>query len=109
MAHLLSCPEPPGSPLPPPKPPDPPLPPPRSIDASPKSALLVESDASLLNFLRTSLKNEEYAVRTAANSEEGLRLYRDFAPFNVVLVDYCVPQSNVSFRQACVTRVGRAC
>jgi CheY-like chemotaxis protein len=63
----------------------------RSQFARPKSALLVENDESLLNFLRTSLKNEGYAVRTAANSEEGLRLYRDFAPFNVVLIDYYVP------------------
>jgi CheY-like chemotaxis protein len=47
-----------------------------------------------LNFLRRSLTDEGYAVRTAANSEEGLRLYRDCAPFNVVLIDYCVPQSN---------------
>jgi CheY-like chemotaxis protein len=66
----------------------------RSQFAFPKSALLVENDDSLLNFLRTSLKNEGYAVRTAANSEEGLRLYHDFAPFNVVLIDYYVPPSN---------------
>ncbi len=77
--------------LPYPQPPEPPLPPPRSINASRKSALLVESDPSLLILLRTSLKNEGYSVRTAANSEEGLRLYRDFAPFNVVLIDYFVP------------------
>jgi len=81
MAHLPSCPE----------PPEPPLPPPRSINASPKSALLVENDESLLNFLRSSLKNDGYAVRTASSSEEGLRLYRDCAPFNVVLINYCVP------------------
>jgi CheY-like chemotaxis protein len=70
------------------------LPPPRSINASPKSALLVENDRLLLNLLRRSLKNEGYAVRTAANSEEGLRLYRDCAPFNVVFIDYCMPHSN---------------
>lgn len=99
MAHLLSfidtrpqfeIPNPPN----PPNPPEPPSPPTKSINASRKSALLVESDASLLNFLRTSLKNEGYAVRTAANSEEGLRLYRDCAPFNVVLINYYVPQRN---------------
>jgi CheY-like chemotaxis protein len=70
------------------------LPPTKSINASTKSALLVENDESLLNFLRRSLKDEGYAVRTAANSEEGLRLYRHCAPFNVVLIDYCIPQSN---------------
>ena len=96
MAHLLSFIDTrPQFEIPnPPNPPEPPSPPTKSINASSKSALLVESDASLLNFLRTSLKNEGYAVRTAANSEEGLRLYRDCAPFNVVLIDYCVPPSN---------------
>ncbi len=93
MAHLLSMidtrPQ-----FEPPQPPEPSLPPTKSINASSKSALLVENDESLLNFLRRSLKDEGYAVRTASSSEEGLRLYRDCAPFNVVLIDYCVPQSN---------------
>ncbi len=84
MAHLL----------PHPGPPAPPLPPPRSISASPKSALLVENDEPLLNFLKRSLTDQGYAVRTAANSEEGFRLYRDCAPFNVVLIDYCVAPSD---------------
>src|ERR1017187_2749223 len=73
-------------------PPAPPSPPMKSINTSPKSALLVENDQSLLNILRASLKNEGYAVRIAANCEEGLRLYRDFAPFNVVSIDYFVRQ-----------------
>ncbi len=60
--------------------------------ASPKSALLVENDKSLLNYLRRCLKDEGYAVRIAANSDDGLRLYRDYAPFDVVLIDYYVPQ-----------------
>jgi CheY-like chemotaxis protein len=93
MAHLL-CFNDPKPQFEPPKPPEPPLAPPRRINVSPKSALLVENDESLLNFLRRSLRDEGYAVRTAANSEEGLRLYRDWAPFNVVLIDYCVPQRN---------------
>src|SRR6266849_7865545 len=93
MAHLLSFidtrPQ-----FEPPQPPEPSLPPTKSINASSKSALLVENDESLLNFLRRSLKDEGYAVRTASSSEEGLRLYRDCAPFNVVLIDYCVLQTN---------------
>src|SRR6266496_1327997 len=59
-----------------------------------QALILVENDESLLNVLRRSLKDEGYAVRTASCSEEGLRLYRDCAPFNVVLIDYCVPQNN---------------
>ena len=69
---------------------EPSLPPTRSINTSAKSALLVESDESLSNFLRRRLKDEGYAVRSASNSEEGLRLYRDCGPFNVVLIDYFV-------------------
>jgi CheY-like chemotaxis protein len=70
--------------------PEPSLPPTRSINTATKSALLVESDESLSNFLRRRLKDEGYAVRTASNTEEGLRLYRECAPFNVVLIDYFV-------------------
>lgn len=74
--------------------PEPCSPPTRSINTASKSALLVESDESLANFLRRRLKDEGYAVRTASNSEEGLRLYRDCAPFNVVLIDYFVTQGS---------------
>jgi CheY-like chemotaxis protein len=71
---------------------EPPVPPARSINASPRSALVVENDGCLSNFLGRCLKDEGYAIRTATNTEEGLRLYRDFGPFNVVLINYCVPQ-----------------
>lgn len=83
-----------AKPAEPPNPPETPLPPTKRTKASPRSALLVENDASLLKFLKRSLTDEGYEVRPASNSEEGLRLYRDCAPFNVVLIDYCVPQSN---------------
>ena len=83
MPHLPSRPERPESQFPT-----------RSINGSNKSALLVENSDPLLKFLRRSLNDEGYAVRTAANSQEGLRLYRDCGPFNVVLINYCVPQSN---------------
>ena len=77
----------------PPNPPDPPVfPQPRSLAGSPKSALLVEDAECLSSFLRRYLEAEGYSVRTACSSEEGFRLYRDFGPFNVVLVNYCVPK-----------------
>ena len=69
------------------------LPPTQSINASRRSALLVENDKSLLEFLRRFLKDEGYAVRIAKNTEEGFRLYRDCGPFNVVLINYCMPKS----------------
>ena len=65
-----------------------------SIAACPKSALLIENDKSLLNCFREQLQREGYAVRTASCTEEGLRLFRDFKPFNVVLINYFVPKKN---------------
>jgi CheY-like chemotaxis protein len=65
---------------------------PRSLAGSPKTALLVEDVECLSSFLRRYLEEEGYAVRTACSTEEGLRLYRDFGPFNVVLINYHVPQ-----------------
>jgi CheY-like chemotaxis protein len=93
MGHLLSL----IDKTPPSLPPgssEPPLPQTRSIKAAPKSALLVEDHESLSNFLKTSLLKEGYTVRVASSSEEGLRLYRDFGPFNVVLINYYVPERN---------------
>jgi len=66
-------------------------PPTRSINASPKSALLVENDKSLSSCFKIQLETEGYAVRSASNSEEGLRLFRDLNPFNVVLINYYIP------------------
>lgn len=84
MAHLLPYPE----------PPEPSSPSTKSITTSLRSALLVENDESLLNFLKRSLTDEGYEVHPASNSEEGLCLYRDCGPFNVVLINYSVPQSD---------------
>lgn len=75
---------------PPIEPPEPPNP--ESITASLNSALVVEEDRSLTFFFVKSLKERGYTVRTARDTEEGLRLYRDFAPFRVVLIDYFVPK-----------------
>ena len=70
----------------------PPCPPARSINSSPKSALLVEDDESLLGLFKEWLGEKGYSVRTASNTDEGFRLFRDFAPFNVVLINYYAPQ-----------------
>jgi CheY-like chemotaxis protein len=77
----------------PPNPPNPPcVPQPRSLAGSPRSALLVEDAECLSSFLRRYLEDEGYSIRTACSTEEGFRLYRDFGPFNVVLINYFVPQ-----------------
>jgi len=63
-----------------------------SINSCRMSALLVEHDTSLKTFLTDTLEDKGYATRTASNAEEGLRLYRDCAPFNIVLIDHCIPE-----------------
>ncbi len=112
MAYLLSF----NDPTPlfePPQPHEAPLPPIKGISHSRKSALVVgmrgEYAKELLRLLKHSLR-EGYAVRTAKNCEEGLRLYHDF-PFHIVLIDYCVPQTGsvvVDFLMPQTTGVGFA-
>lgn len=72
---------------------EPSSPPTRSINSSPNSALVVESSKCFSNFLQRYLSEQGYSVRIATSSEEGLRLYRELRPFNVVLVNYCIPKT----------------
>jgi response regulator RpfG family c-di-GMP phosphodiesterase len=65
-----------------------------SINTAHKSALLVANHPSLLKFLSRFFEAEDYTIRTASNSEEGKHLYDRCGPFNVVLIDYDVPQRN---------------
>lgn len=90
MGHLLSFVEttPPSPPI---EPLEPSLPPTKSINASPKSALVVENHESLSVCFRELLEKEGYAVRLASDTEEGLRLFRECGPFNVVLINYYIP------------------
>ncbi len=90
MAYLL--PFTPSATPPPPKSPE--SKPTRSINAARKSALIVEPDKSVSNYFVKSLSDAGYATRTAQSGEEGLRLYCDCGPFQVVVIDYCVPQLN---------------
>jgi CheY-like chemotaxis protein len=65
---------------------------PTSINALKRSALIVEQNTSLSRMFAAHLKHEGYVVRTACKGEDALRLYRDCAPFDVVLVDYGMPR-----------------
>jgi CheY-like chemotaxis protein len=71
-----------------------PLEPLTSINTAHKSALVVANHPSLLKFLSRFFEEEEYTIRTASNSEEGMRLYGRCGPFTMVLIDYDVPQRN---------------
>ena len=61
---------------------------PTPINTSNRSALVIEHDRSLSKMFARVLKDKGYVVRTAYESEDSVRLYRDCAPFDVVLVDY---------------------
>lgn len=82
----------------PPTPPTPPasvsMPSSTTINAGSKSALVVENDRSLLRIISELLQREGYVVRSAPDRAEGLRLYSSFAPFDVVLIDYCIPPTD---------------
>ena len=69
------------------------LEPPKSINAADKTVLVV-ADECLVQFLRRCFQEDGYTIRHAATAEEGMRLYSDFAPFNVVIIDYDTQQRN---------------
>jgi CheY-like chemotaxis protein len=59
-----------------------------------KSALVIESDRSLSRMFTAFLKSDHYLVRTTNTGEDALRLYRDCAPFEVVIIDYHMPKKD---------------
>jgi CheY-like chemotaxis protein len=67
---------------------------PTAINAGSRSALVIENDKSLLPAIKQLLKHEGYVVRSARDRAEGLRLYSHCRPFDVVLIDYYVPQTD---------------
>jgi CheY-like chemotaxis protein len=70
------------------------MPLPTIINAGSKSALVIENDKSLLTVIKKLLKEDGYLVRSARDRAEGLSLYSLCAPFDVVLIDYYVPQTD---------------
>jgi CheY-like chemotaxis protein len=67
---------------------------PTPMNGGNKSALVIEYSESLSRMFTAFLKSDHYLVRTAYDSEDALRLYRDFGPFQVVLIDYRMPRKN---------------
>jgi CheY-like chemotaxis protein len=59
-----------------------------------KLALVIEFDHSLSRMFKAFLEADHYLVRTAYQSEDALRLYRDCGPFEVVVIDYGMPSKN---------------
>jgi len=70
------------------------MPSPTTINAGSRSALVIENDKSLVTVIKQLLNHEGYVVRSARDRAEGLRLYNLCRPFEVVLVDYYVPQTD---------------
>lgn len=67
---------------------------PTAINSGSRSALVIENDKSLLTVIKELLKHEGYVVRSARDRVEGLRLYSHCKPFDVVVIDYYVPQTD---------------
>ena len=67
---------------------------PTAINTLNRSALVIEHDRSLSRMFAAYLKYDGYVVRTAYESEDALRLYRDCAPFDLVLIDHGMPRKS---------------
>jgi CheY-like chemotaxis protein len=72
----------------------PPMDSPIPMNGRNKSALVIEFIPSLSRMFTAFLKSDHYLVRTAFQSEDALRLYRDCGPFEVVVIDYRMPTKN---------------
>ena len=70
-----------------------PMVPPIPMTGRNNSALVIEYNKSLSQMFTAFLKSDHYLVRTAYQSEDALRLYRDCGPFEVVLIDYGMQNS----------------
>jgi len=68
--------------------------PPTPMNGRNKCALVIEHDQSLSRMFKKLLECEHYVVRTARDGEDAVHLYRDFAPFEVVLVQYNMPRKH---------------
>jgi len=58
-----------------------------SMNARAKTVLVVENDEPLLRELARELERRKYLWRSAADCDEGLRLYRRCRPFFAVIID----------------------
>jgi excisionase family DNA binding protein len=63
----------------------------RSGPGKPALVLLVDDDAQVREVVRINLEMEGYAVREAANAEDGLAALEDEAP-DLILLDVMMPQ-----------------
>ena len=61
----------------------------------PKSVLVIEDYDQVLGLVVRWLKVMGYAVHTASNGDEGLRLYRECGPFDVVMISHSGKQNGV--------------
>ena len=68
--------------------------PPSHVKALPKTALLcIDDDQDVLECEKAFLEAFGYTVVTASSGREGLEL-AGFRSFDVVIVDYCIPEMN---------------
>jgi CheY-like chemotaxis protein len=67
---------------------------PTPMNGRKRCALVIEHNKSLSGMFTAFLKSHHYLVRTVYKSEDALHLYRDCAPFELVLIDYRMPKRN---------------
>jgi CheY-like chemotaxis protein len=68
--------------------------PPSNVNALPKAALLcIDDDQAVLECEKAFLETFGHTVKTASSGREGLEL-AGLHPFDVVIVDYCMPEMN---------------
>lgn len=58
-----------------------------------RRVLIVESDTVLQKYFKERLQRGEYTVRIATTAQQGFQLFQDFGPFNVVVIDYFIPET----------------
>lgn len=58
-----------------------------------KNILLVEDEASVVNFIKRGLAEESYAVSVAFNGANGIKMALE-APFDLIILDIMLPDKN---------------
>ncbi len=66
---------------------------PRPVRRLQPKVLIVENDPELQNYFKTRLRKGEYTVQIAATGQEALQRFQDSGPFDVVVIDYSIPQT----------------
>ena len=68
--------------------------------------LLVEDELTLAMIIKDTLEESDFIIHTAANGEEGLRLFFDLRP-DVLVADVMMPHMDVKWYAVSVRQTGK--